>query len=279
MATYYISPAGNDTTGDGSSGNPWLTFSKFLSSSASGDTCSAANGTYTFVSGLVINNRNLIAANTGLAVFSNGIGVVWSFVNTVNITGIKFSNLTYTGGSDWHLFGGNNANFAATFTNCTFQNFTLDGTSAVFAGSRQAAEITTSMTFVNCLFDNIKNDNTGVTDALFSNSLANTTTLAMTGCTIYPRQTGVTALHFILRNGAGTLNSTIKNTIFMNDTGATITWNSGAVSATVTYSDFYLITSSPAGTGNITADPLFVDPANSNFNLRPTSPCLGTGSL
>jgi hypothetical protein len=29
----------------------------------------------------------------------------------------------------------------------------------------------------------------------------------------------------------------------------------------------------------ITTDPLFVDAANSNFNLRPTSPCIDTGVI
>jgi hypothetical protein len=44
---YYISPAGNDSTGDGSEGNPWASFSKFLAIPPSpGDTLVIRGGTY-----------------------------------------------------------------------------------------------------------------------------------------------------------------------------------------------------------------------------------------
>ena len=39
MTDYYISPTGNDTTGDGSRGNPLLTIAKFIAESVAGDTC------------------------------------------------------------------------------------------------------------------------------------------------------------------------------------------------------------------------------------------------
>jgi parallel beta-helix repeat protein len=44
---YFISPAGNNTTGDGSLANPWLTFEKGISVLTPGDTLFALNGTYT----------------------------------------------------------------------------------------------------------------------------------------------------------------------------------------------------------------------------------------
>ncbi len=46
-STYYISPTGNDGTGDGSFSNPWATFSQGISVLTPGDTLKAMTGTYT----------------------------------------------------------------------------------------------------------------------------------------------------------------------------------------------------------------------------------------
>jgi hypothetical protein len=44
-ATYYVSSTGNDSTGNGSSGTPWLTLAHAVGSVASGDTINiVANG-------------------------------------------------------------------------------------------------------------------------------------------------------------------------------------------------------------------------------------------
>lgn len=48
--TWYVATTGNDSTGDGSSGNPWLTLQKCHNSAASGDTCIIQAGTYTTAS-------------------------------------------------------------------------------------------------------------------------------------------------------------------------------------------------------------------------------------
>src|SRR5260221_4071256 len=49
--TRYISPTGNDTTGDGTQGNPYLTMTKADSVSSNGDTVIALSGTYTLPAG------------------------------------------------------------------------------------------------------------------------------------------------------------------------------------------------------------------------------------
>lgn len=48
MADYYISPSGNDTTGDGSIGNPWFGMSKAWTVVAAGDTVYMRGGTYAY---------------------------------------------------------------------------------------------------------------------------------------------------------------------------------------------------------------------------------------
>lgn len=44
--TYYVTKAGNDSTGDGSVGNPWLTIQKGVNSSVAGDTIKIGAGVY-----------------------------------------------------------------------------------------------------------------------------------------------------------------------------------------------------------------------------------------
>ena len=46
-ATYYVSTTGNDSSGNGTSENPWGSIQKFLDSAASGDNCLVEAGTYT----------------------------------------------------------------------------------------------------------------------------------------------------------------------------------------------------------------------------------------
>ena len=46
MATYYVRKDGNDTTGNGSTGTPWLTIKKAVATVTNGDTIKVGNGTY-----------------------------------------------------------------------------------------------------------------------------------------------------------------------------------------------------------------------------------------
>jgi hypothetical protein len=45
-ATYYISPTGNDTTGNGSSGSPWKTYNKAATNLVAGDILLVQPGIY-----------------------------------------------------------------------------------------------------------------------------------------------------------------------------------------------------------------------------------------
>ena len=45
-AEYYVSPSGNDTSGDGSQGRPWKTIQKAADTMSAGDTCHVLDGEY-----------------------------------------------------------------------------------------------------------------------------------------------------------------------------------------------------------------------------------------
>ena len=80
------------------------------------------------------------------------------------------------------------------------------------------------------------------------------------------------------------LDITLRNCIYENVSGEslnikTISKSGGSITLDSDYSDFHNVTNSSLGSNDIILDPLLVDGANDNFELRPTSPCLGTGIL
>ena len=59
MATYYISTTGNDSTGDGSTGNRWATLTKAVTSCANGDTIVIGDGVYNEAAAVIPTKKNL----------------------------------------------------------------------------------------------------------------------------------------------------------------------------------------------------------------------------
>jgi formylglycine-generating enzyme required for sulfatase activity len=72
--------------------------------------------------------------------------------------------------------------------------------------------------------------------------------------------------------GGGATDSALTNCIVWLNTAST---ESNVANCVVSYS---CTTPDPGGAGNITADPLFIDPANGNFHLQSASPCLDMGT-
>lgn len=65
MATYYLAPTGNDTSGSGSYGSPWKTAEKAFAAMSAGDTCIFKNGTYLMHQGQGIARKlSITKANT-----------------------------------------------------------------------------------------------------------------------------------------------------------------------------------------------------------------------
>ena len=103
-ATYYVKTTGNDTTGDGSNGNPWLTVPKGLRSLAAGDTLNICNGSYT-ISGVYGN----IAGDSyggGAASWATATTIKNCDGETYTIThdGLNMDHLVSTGGISYIIF-------------------------------------------------------------------------------------------------------------------------------------------------------------------------------
>lgn len=288
MATYYIAPpasGGNDTTGNGSFALPWATISKAQTSSAVGDTIIAKSGTYTSWFPTTFVSRTLTCDVVGGAIFDNSGAssnlTIGGQGTTTVISNIIFQNAIPVSQYD-PIFGvASDTAGSVSFISCQFRNIFVSAANVTWGGlighTNPGSGKTATLNLTSCLFNDIQ-FKTGIGGANAFLVGVNSGTTNINGCTSYSSTSGVTALVYLTSCG-GVIN--IKNCIFTNFTGGTINFKVGFTTPTVnaSYSDFYLITGSPSGTGVITSDPLFVDRANANFNLRPTSPAVAAGTL
>ena len=70
-ATYYISPTGSDTSGNGTSGSPWASLSQGFSQMSSGDTLICMDGTYTGILNQIDSSAGRIPPNGTSAHYTN----------------------------------------------------------------------------------------------------------------------------------------------------------------------------------------------------------------
>lgn len=137
MATIYVKTTGNDSTGDGSSGNPYLSPGKAASVMAAGDTIDVSAGTYVITSastnvagGCINDTRNSSGVinkwiGHGTVIFQAGVGL--SSANIFSISGqrIYVENFTVDGNNKSSitgidLSGSYNRFYKCTAYNCTF---------------------------------------------------------------------------------------------------------------------------------------------------------------
>lgn len=122
-AIWYISPTGNDTTGDGSTGNPYKTLDKAMTVGSGGDTVIYKDGTYNYAGSEVdasVKNGSagaytiIKAENDGGAVITQSGGLDFTTGKSyVQVEGLKFNAAAEKkiGGSSNHL----------KFLRCAFQ--------------------------------------------------------------------------------------------------------------------------------------------------------------
>lgn len=154
--------------------------------------------------------------------------------------------------------GMNNINSSPNIRNCVFKN----NRAASYGGAVYNSGSNPS--FTNVLF---YNNSAGSGGAMFNTS----SSPVLMNCTV--------ANNFSL-SGAGFFNQTnsfvnLTNCIVWGNTGGNAISNTSTSPATVNYS---VVQGGYAGTGNISADPLFTDTTVKNFALRPCSPAINSGT-
>lgn len=295
MADWYINAdTGNDTTGDGSSGNPWLTISKAHTSASGGDTIivmASVNtyifaGTQTFIKSLTIRGED---ENPENQVFDGGGATsMWKADTNTNLS-FAISNLTFqngvASGDGFWTPQAAATNCNSTWTNCIFRDYRLNGQTLsngdyTFFFSRAGVTLATrgTLTITGCIFDTIYGT-AGRYTSIFGYATSGHQTATVTNCSFFFSSSFEKISSFEVVNTGGVVTNVYKNCIIYAGVSTPFKTGVGTTTSTFNYSDAYQITSPPAGTGNITSDPLFVDQDNGNFNLRPASPCLYTGTL
>jgi hypothetical protein len=212
-------------------------------------------------------------------------GGMYNWNSSPTVTNCTFSRNTSHGAA----YGGGmvNEGSSPTVTGCSFfnnQSGTFGGgmynhyysspivTSCIFSGNRAdnrgggMSNLTSSPTVINCIFsENSTSDGGGMHNA---NSSA-----TVTNCTF-------TRNH--ATNGGGIFNEsnssvTLTNSIVWGDIAIDSIFSDSTSLSSATYSDIYWWPSTHPGTGNINADPMFVDASNGDLRLRPFSPCIDAG--
>jgi hypothetical protein len=145
-----------------------------------------------------------------------------------------------------------------TFTRCTFRSNTATraGGVEVFGNCQP--------TFTNCLFANNTAGNQGAGGLL----VASNSTATLRHCTFVGNSTTGSGSAILTNQSTTRLFNSI---VYFNTTNGSTAAQLVGTTTTVTYS---CIQNTTAGTGNITADPQFVDRLAGDYQLRDTSPCI-----
>jgi len=197
------------------------------------------------------------------------------------------TNCTFSGNTAVTYGGGmhNSNNASPTMTNCTFTENLAEASGGGMYNSLDSLPTVESCTFLGNSAANgggmyNYDSSPTVTNSTFSGNTAtfwgggmyneSSSSPAITNCTF----TENSASYY----GGGIRNKdnskpTVTNSILWRD-GPDEIFNSFS-SPSVTYSD---IQGGYTGTGNINADPMFVEPANGDFHLKQGSPCIDTGT-
>lgn len=260
-ADWYISSTGDDTSGDGSMGSPWASFSKAQTAAVAGDiinvsglidfTIDPANTTTTAgtttgnLAGIIVSKSLTVqgtsATNDGF-IGTNGTNTTRFFqitnaANTLTLTNLKLVN----GVAQSTTLAAGGGAISMTNGNIVAENVIFDGNSALGGASITGGAIyiggsnTTGTKFKNCLFSNNRADKTG---AIYINNWA-------AGTSTVPSIIQFENCSFIANEAKGTGGSAL----FVRSASEYTTLNA----INCTFSKNKVITASNGGTINIGA--------------------------
>jgi Protein of unknown function (DUF1565) len=219
MATYYVRKTGSDSN-DGSTGTPWLTIHKAITTAIAGDTVKVGNGVYqedssasgylniatTFATALTIEAEDGEAGNV---VIQGSSSATYNVRETV-ATKITWSNIQFIARAG-SLYTYEIARLASTiiFNDCYFEAANAASTYAVGAFSGTGSGVTNSYTFTRCSFYHPYTGSAWVAEI---STAAAATALTFDNCRLYSNSGGIRFLTTNNNSRCNVTNGTYEST-------------------------------------------------------------------
>lgn len=197
MATYYVRKSGSDSN-DGSTGTPWLTVHKALTTCAAGDTINVGNGVYQENSSAVGYLNITVAFATAVVIQAEdteaGIVCIQGTSGNYNVRETigtklhwKYIEFVARAGS---LYNYEFSRLASdiTFTDCYFEMANATATYGLVAFTGSGASITNALTLTRCAF---YHPFAGSGYCAEINPAACVATVTLTDCRVYSKSGGI----------------------------------------------------------------------------------------
>lgn len=166
MATYYLSPSGSDSTGTGTSGNPWKTIAYADTQIIPGDTVRLKAGTYT----LNASSTNAIVTNTS---GTSGSHITW----TADVVGTVFLVSSGTSTTLWRSKG--------SFVDHIGLNFTSSGTALAYGLVMEGSTVSARNCVAHDIAQNACSASVGGAGIYAGNATYTNTHVDITECKTY----------------------------------------------------------------------------------------------
>lgn len=299
MATYYCDiENGNDTTGTGSSGNPYKTLSKGLSVISTNDTLILAPSDTTdydaayksMPAGATVKCLTKPNLQTSTYARINGAGTyqTWSLTGDFTCENIVFYN--FNSGSGSVIYTGN---FTASLQTITINDCIVDSCQSSYSSAGRGgflgnggsvanpAQASIVVNFNRCLIHNFR-EPSGYTASTFISTVGTSKyDINFHECTFYNPASGDELDNIYTTYNAGDV-PYFRNCIIYTD--QTVPLNickdsSGNYKPSIMTNCVYygVTTTSATITNSVNADPKFLDKTNKDFRLQSSSPAIDAG--